>query len=261
MLRAAGWPARRDCTCSAIAVACTANGKRTYALCRAMRRLATCRVQRASLRRIPALLTSEFDYDLPPELIAQRPIEPRDASRLLVVHRPSGELTHRSFAAIGDYLRPGDILVANDSRVLPVRLHGRKESGGQVEVLLLTRVSDVRWEALVRGHRLRPGLVIELTAPAAPTLRAHRPPAHRLPPRPRLRSRRIHRPLRSPAGWGNGKPPPPRPVHRHRAPQDRPPTPPGGPCTCPRRCQFRPPTRRGSVQGGGSTPSIVDALS
>lgn len=117
--------------------------------------------------------TSDFDYDLPADRIAQTPIEPRDASRLLVVHRPSGELTHRSFAAIGDYLRPGDILVANDSRVLPVRLHGRKESGGQVEVLLLTRVSDVRWEALVRGHRLRPGLVIELTAPAAPTLRAH----------------------------------------------------------------------------------------
>jgi S-adenosylmethionine:tRNA ribosyltransferase-isomerase len=116
--------------------------------------------------------TSDFDYDLPAERIAQTPMEPRDASRLLVVHRESGQLEHRTFADIGDYLRPGDILVANDSRVLPVRLHGRKESGGQVELLLLTQVNEVRWEALVRGHRLRPGVVIELSAAAAPLLRA-----------------------------------------------------------------------------------------
>ncbi|WP_423226419.1 tRNA preQ1(34) S-adenosylmethionine ribosyltransferase-isomerase QueA [Candidatus Amarolinea aalborgensis] len=116
--------------------------------------------------------TSDFDYHLPAERIAQTPIEPRDASRLLVVHRDSGQLEHRTFADIGEYLHAGDILVANDSRVLPVRLHGRKESGGQVELLLLNQVNEVRWEALVRGHRLRPGVVIELAAVAAPLLRA-----------------------------------------------------------------------------------------
>ena len=114
--------------------------------------------------------TSDFDYDLPPERIAQTPIEPRDASRLLVAQRASGELTHRAFADIGDYLRPGDVLVANDSRVLPARLHGRKASGGQVEVLLLNRINDLTWEALIRGHRLRPGVRLELTAPGAPAL-------------------------------------------------------------------------------------------
>jgi len=116
--------------------------------------------------------TSDFDYHLPAERIAQTPIEPRDASRLLVVHRDSGQLEHRTFADIGEYLHAGDILVANDSRVLPVRLHGRKASGGQVELLLLNQVNEVRWEALVRGHRLRPGVVIELAAAAAPLLRA-----------------------------------------------------------------------------------------
>ena len=86
--------------------------------------------------------TSDFDYTLPPELIAQTPIEPRDASRLLVVHRQTGQIEHRVFRDIGEYLRPGDLLVANDSRVIPARLHGRKASGGQVEILLLRRVPD-----------------------------------------------------------------------------------------------------------------------
>lgn len=112
--------------------------------------------------------TSDFDYHLPAERIAQTPIEPRDASRLLVVHRQSGLLEHRTFADIGEYLRAGDILVANDSRVLPARLHGRKESGGQVELLLLKPVSEVRWEVLARGRHLRAGVVIELSASAAP---------------------------------------------------------------------------------------------
>lgn len=112
--------------------------------------------------------TSDFDYHLPAERIAQTPIEPRDASRLLVVHRQSGLLEHRTFADIGEYLRAGDILVANDSRVLPARLHGHKESGGQVELLLLKPVSEVRWEVLARGRHLRAGVVIELSAAAAP---------------------------------------------------------------------------------------------
>jgi S-adenosylmethionine:tRNA ribosyltransferase-isomerase len=106
--------------------------------------------------------TSDFDYDLPPELIAQTPIEPRDASRLLVVNRASGELAHRHFRDLGDYLRPGDLLVANRSRVIPARLAGRKaDTGGAVEALLLARRPDLGpeyWEALVRpGRRIREG--------------------------------------------------------------------------------------------------------
>ncbi len=81
--------------------------------------------------------TSEFDYHLPPELIAQTPVEPRDASRLLVIHRQTGALEHRLFRDIVEYLRPGDLLVGNDSRVIPARLHGTKSSGGAVELFLL----------------------------------------------------------------------------------------------------------------------------
>jgi len=104
------------------------------------------------------LLTSEFDYDLPPELIAQRPIEPRDASRLLVVDRGSGTLSHWHFRDVLDYLRPGDLVVANESRVIPARLHAVKvPSGGHVELLLLTRRDPVRWEALAKGRTFRPG--------------------------------------------------------------------------------------------------------
>lgn len=105
---------------------------------------------------------ADFSYDLPHELIAQTPIEPRDSSRLLVLHRGSGLIEHRHFRDIGAYLRPGDLLVANQSRVLPARLLGVKEdSGGRAEVLLLAIRSDLGtdyWEALVRpGRRLRAG--------------------------------------------------------------------------------------------------------
>ncbi len=105
---------------------------------------------------------SDFDYDLPQELIAQTPIEPRDASRLLVLNRASRSLEHRHFRDIGDYLRPGDLLIANQSRVLPARLLGhRAETGGGVEVLLLAERPDLgpdHWETLVRpGRRLREG--------------------------------------------------------------------------------------------------------
>jgi S-adenosylmethionine:tRNA ribosyltransferase-isomerase len=105
---------------------------------------------------------NQFDYPLPAELIAQTPIEPRHASRLMVVDRRSGEIMHRSFADLADLLLPGDILVANDSRVIPARLFGSKQSGGQVELLLLKRVDGLRWEALVGGKRVRPGVVIEI---------------------------------------------------------------------------------------------------
>ncbi|HLX58519.1 MAG TPA: tRNA preQ1(34) S-adenosylmethionine ribosyltransferase-isomerase QueA [Ktedonobacteraceae bacterium] len=105
---------------------------------------------------------SDFDYDLPQELIAQTPIETRDASRLLVLNRATGAMEHRHFHDIGAYLRPGDLLIANQSRVIPARLLGqRAETGGAVEVLLLAERTDLgpdHWETLVRpGRRLREG--------------------------------------------------------------------------------------------------------
>ncbi len=103
-----------------------------------------------------------FEYHLPPELIAQTPIEPRDASRLMIVDRRSGEIDHRRFAELPALLQPGDILIANDSRVIPARLFGHKRTGGQVEILLLKRLDAQRWEALVGGKRLRPGAVVEI---------------------------------------------------------------------------------------------------
>ena len=108
------------------------------------------------------LKISDFDYALPPELIAQTPIEPRDASRLLVVNRATGTLSHRQFRDIGNYLRPGDLLIANQSRVIPARLLGhRVGTGGAVEVLLLAERPDLGphcWETLVRpGRRLHSG--------------------------------------------------------------------------------------------------------
>jgi S-adenosylmethionine:tRNA ribosyltransferase-isomerase len=107
--------------------------------------------------------TADFHYDLPQERIAQEPVEPRDSSRLLVLQRQTGELEHRIFRDIGEYLRPGDILVANDSRVYPARLFGYKaETGGKVELLLLERLDDRRWRALVGGRGLREGTVIAL---------------------------------------------------------------------------------------------------
>ncbi|NLF66511.1 MAG: tRNA preQ1(34) S-adenosylmethionine ribosyltransferase-isomerase QueA [Chloroflexi bacterium] len=102
--------------------------------------------------------TADFDYHLPPEMIAQHPVEPRDASRLLVLHRDTGEIEHRHFRDLGDYLQPGDILVANDSRVIPARLYGFKsDTGGRVEILLLERLDERRWRALGGGKRLREG--------------------------------------------------------------------------------------------------------
>ena len=103
--------------------------------------------------------TSDFDYELPEELIAQTPVEPRDHSRLLVYHRRDGSLEHRHFYDIVDYLNPGDALVINETKVIPARLLGVKEDTGvPVEVLLLRRQSATDWEALVRpGRRLKPG--------------------------------------------------------------------------------------------------------
>ena len=114
--------------------------------------------------------TSDFDYDLPQRLIAQAPAEPRDSCRLLVLDREDGRVEHRVFREIGDYLHPGDLLVANETRVMPARLIGRKPSGGQAEVLLLRRREDLDpmggvWECLVHpGRRLRVGALVEFRA-------------------------------------------------------------------------------------------------
>ena len=109
-----------------------------------------------------ALTTKDFFYDLPKELIAQTPAEPRDSSRLLVLHKDTGDTEHRIFRDIIDYLHEGDVLVINDSKVIPARLYGVKEDSGiTVEVVLLrSRGLDV-WETLVRpGRRCRPGTKI-----------------------------------------------------------------------------------------------------
>lgn len=113
--------------------------------------------------------TNDFDYELPPTHIAQEPVEPRDASRLMVIHRDSGLIEHRTFRDIGSYLRPGDLLVANDSRVIPARLYGYKEkTGGRVEILLLEPRTDGAWCALVGGKAIRCGTRIAIPDTASP---------------------------------------------------------------------------------------------
>jgi S-adenosylmethionine:tRNA ribosyltransferase-isomerase len=108
---------------------------------------------------------SDFDYPLPPECIAQSPAEPRDSSRLLVLNRTTGEIQHAIFHAIGDFLSPGDLLVFNDTRVIPARLNARKlGTGGKVEILLLRRLEPQTWEALVGGKHVRPGTRLEFAA-------------------------------------------------------------------------------------------------
>ena len=97
--------------------------------------------------------TSDFYYDLPEELIAQTPLQQRDTSRLLHLDRVSGAIEHRHFYDILDYLRPGDCLVMNDSRVLPARLLGHRPTGGAVEVLLLRDLGDKKWECLCKPGR------------------------------------------------------------------------------------------------------------
>lgn len=103
--------------------------------------------------------TSDFYYDLPKELIAQTPLEPRDSSRLLVLDRENEEIEHKHFYNIIDYLNPGDLLVCNDSRVLPARIYGIKdETGARVEFLLLKQVSGNKWETLCKpGKKAKEG--------------------------------------------------------------------------------------------------------
>ena len=101
---------------------------------------------------------SDFMYDLPEARIAQTPVEPRDHSRLMVIHRDTGAIEHRHFYDIIDYLNPGDCLVINETKVIPARLYGERPTGGAVEVLLLKQLGPKRWETLVRpGKKLKPG--------------------------------------------------------------------------------------------------------
>ncbi|CUH94106.1 S-adenosylmethionine:tRNA ribosyltransferase-isomerase [Propionispora sp. 2/2-37] len=108
------------------------------------------------------MLVDEFDYDLPEELIAQHPCEPRDASRLLVLERNGQKINHRHFYDLPEFLQTGDLLVFNDTKVIPARLFGIKAgSGGKVEVFLLNRLTGNTWEVLVKpGKKVRPGTVV-----------------------------------------------------------------------------------------------------
>ena len=102
--------------------------------------------------------THDFWYDLPEELIAQTPLEKRDSSRLMVLERQTGKVSHRHFFDILDYLKPGDCLVLNDSRVLPARLLGHRPTGGAVELLLLRDLGEGKWECLAKpGRKCTPG--------------------------------------------------------------------------------------------------------
>lgn len=110
------------------------------------------------------MLVTDFDYDLPQELIAQHPMEPRDHSRLLVVDKKTGEIEHKHFYDLVNYLKPGDVLVFNDTRVIPARLHGTKDTGAHVELFLLTRRDATDWEVLVRpGKKLQVGAKINFS--------------------------------------------------------------------------------------------------
>lgn len=105
----------------------------------------------------------DYDYHLPPERIAQTPAEPRDSSRLMVVHRDTGAIEHRGFRDILEYLQDGDVLVVNDSRVRAARLHARKDTGGRVELLLLKPLGGGAWECLVSpGRRVPPGTALHV---------------------------------------------------------------------------------------------------
>jgi len=106
--------------------------------------------------------TSDFDYHLPLERIAQTPLEPRHNSRLMVMHRNDNTLTDSVFKDIGRFLNPGDLLVINQTRVIPARIYAHKASGGRVELLLLNRRDDLTWEALIGGKRIKAGSQLDI---------------------------------------------------------------------------------------------------
>ena len=110
------------------------------------------------------MLTNDFDYHLPEELIAQTPLIDRSSSRLLVVNRAGNSLVHETFNNITEHLREGDVMVFNQSKVIPARFYGvRDDTNGKVEILLLRKVKHLIWQALARtGKRLRPGTYISI---------------------------------------------------------------------------------------------------
>lgn len=117
------------------------------------------------------LKTSDFDFDLPPERIAQTPLEQRDRSRLLVLDRSHASLAHHTFADLPDLLAPGDLLVLNDTRVVPARFHARRETGGRVEGLFLRESDAGRWECMLRNAgRCAPGETLSLEGTDGPTV-------------------------------------------------------------------------------------------
>ena len=105
--------------------------------------------------------TIEFDYELPASSIAQTPLTERDRSKLLVLNRQTGAVIHRYFPDLLDYLQAGDVLVGNNSRVMPARIYGKKETGGKVELLLLQQLDAYRWQALVGGKRVNAGITLQ----------------------------------------------------------------------------------------------------
>ena len=110
-------------------------------------------VQRKPFYAKEKMKVSDFDYELPKELIAKFPAEPRDSARLLVLYRDSGKLEHRIFRDIVDYLREGDVLVLNDTKVIPARLFGRLDTGGKVELLLIRQPFPNLWEVMAKPAR------------------------------------------------------------------------------------------------------------
>ena len=112
--------------------------------------------------QMTSLTLDQFDYHLPADRIAQTPLAQRDQSKLLHLDKQTGAITHKKFTDIIDMLQPGDILVANNSRVIPARLYGRKPTGGKAEILLLEQLDDTRWRGLVGGKKMREGTTIHL---------------------------------------------------------------------------------------------------
>ena len=108
--------------------------------------------------------TKSYFYDLPEELIAQTPIEPRDHSRLLVYHKDNNSIEHKHFYDIIDYFKSGDVLVVNNTKVLPARIYGKKPTGSEIEILLLKRIDINTWECLAKpGKRLKVGATIDFS--------------------------------------------------------------------------------------------------
>ena len=114
---------------------------------------------------------ADYQYDLPPELIADRPTESREQSRMLVLDRTAGTITHRQFADFPSFLSPTDLVILNDSRVIPARLH---DATGKIEILLLEKYSSLRWRAMVRpGKKMRPGTTIDVAGTQVTVLEIH----------------------------------------------------------------------------------------